>query len=83
MPLKVTSITAKWRTFKLLRCVHLLNRLVELDKILYGGDSIEDDLEAIFYNPIPSTIPKWRIFKLLRWVQKQPLIEFELISGSR
>jgi hypothetical protein len=31
----------KWRTFKLLRWVHLLNRLVDLDEILYGGDGIE------------------------------------------
>jgi hypothetical protein len=66
--LKVTSITTKWRTFKRMRWVHLLNRLVELDEILCGGDAIEDDLDAIFSNAIPSTIPKWRTFKLLRWV---------------
>jgi hypothetical protein len=48
-----------------------MNLLVALDKILYGGDSIEDDLEAIFSNPVTSTVPKWRTFKLLRWVQKK------------
>jgi hypothetical protein len=79
--LKVTMITPKWRTFKLLKWVHLLNRSVELDEILYGGDAIEDDLNAIFYNPVHSIIPKWRMFKLLRWVQRYPLITFELIGG--
>jgi hypothetical protein len=29
------------RTFKLLRWVQLLNRLVDVDEILYGGDGIE------------------------------------------
>jgi hypothetical protein len=29
------------RTFKLLRLVQLLNRLVDVDEILYGGDGIE------------------------------------------
>jgi hypothetical protein len=29
------------RTFKPLRWVQLLNRLVDLDEILYGGDGIE------------------------------------------
>jgi hypothetical protein len=31
----------KWRKLKLLRCVQLLNRMMDLDDILYGGDSIE------------------------------------------
>jgi hypothetical protein len=38
-----------------------------------------DDIDAIFSNPVPSTIPKWT-FKLLRWVQRNPLIRFELIG---
>jgi hypothetical protein len=27
--------------------------------LLYGGGDIEDDLVAIFFNLIVSTIPKW------------------------
>jgi hypothetical protein len=37
----VVSTIPKWRTFKLLRCVQLLKRLVDLDEILYGGYGIE------------------------------------------
>jgi hypothetical protein len=37
----------------------LLNRLVDLDEMLYWGDDIEDDLDSILYNPVPSTISKW------------------------
>jgi hypothetical protein len=37
----VTPIIPKWMTFKLLRWVQLLNPLVDLDEILYGGDDIE------------------------------------------
>jgi hypothetical protein len=37
----VASTIPKWRTFKLLRWAHLLNRLVDLDKILYGVDGDE------------------------------------------
>jgi hypothetical protein len=34
----VASTIPKWRTFKLLRWVQLLDRLVDLDEIFYGGD---------------------------------------------
>jgi hypothetical protein len=37
----VASTIPKWRTLKLLRWVQLLNRLADLDKILYGGDGTE------------------------------------------
>jgi hypothetical protein len=37
----VASTIPKWQTFKLLTWVQLLNRLVDLDEILYGGDGIE------------------------------------------
>jgi hypothetical protein len=37
----VASTFPKWRTFKLLRWVQLLNRLVDLYEILYGDDGIE------------------------------------------
>jgi hypothetical protein len=42
---------------------------VDLDKILCGGDDIEDDLLSILFSAVASIIPKWRMFKLLRWVQ--------------
>jgi hypothetical protein len=42
----------KLRTFKLLRCVLLLKRLMDLDEILYGDDDIEDDLDYKLINPI-------------------------------
>jgi len=45
MTLKVMLITPKWRTFKLLRWVHLLNRLVDLDEILYCDNGIKGDLD--------------------------------------
>jgi hypothetical protein len=37
----VGSTIPKWRTFKLLRWVELLNRLVDLGEILHGYDVIE------------------------------------------
>jgi hypothetical protein len=45
-----------------------LNRLVDLDEILYGGDDIEDDLDSMLLNPVASTISKWWTFKPLRCV---------------
>jgi hypothetical protein len=48
--------------------VQLLNRLVDLDEILYGDDDIDDDLDSMHFNPVASTISKWRTFKLLRRV---------------
>jgi hypothetical protein len=36
----VASTIQKWRTFKLMRLVLVLNRLVDLDVILYGDDDI-------------------------------------------
>jgi hypothetical protein len=53
----VSLTIPKWWTFKLLRWVQVLNRLVDLDEILYGGDGIEGDLNAIFFNLVASTIP--------------------------
>jgi hypothetical protein len=37
--------------------VQILNRFVDLDEILYGGDDTEGDLDAIFFNIVASTIP--------------------------
>jgi hypothetical protein len=58
----------KLQMFELLRWMHLLNRLVDYDEILYGGDAIKDYLDAIFLNPVASTIPRLLMFKLLRWM---------------
>jgi hypothetical protein len=46
-----------------------LNRLLDLDEILYGCDDIECYLDYILFNLVASAIPKLRTFKLLRWVQ--------------
>jgi hypothetical protein len=37
----MASTIRKWRTFKLLRWVQLLNQFVDWDEILYGGYGIE------------------------------------------
>jgi hypothetical protein len=41
----VASTIPSWRTFKLLRWVHLLNGLVDLNEILYCGNGIKGDLD--------------------------------------
>jgi hypothetical protein len=46
--------------------VQLLNRLVEMNEILYGDGDIEDVLDSMLFNPVASTISKWWAFKLLR-----------------
>jgi hypothetical protein len=33
----IASTVLKWRTFNLLRRAHILNRLVDVDDILYGA----------------------------------------------
>jgi hypothetical protein len=48
--------------------------LVELDEILYGSDAIVGDLNAITFNPIPSTILKWLRFRIVRWMQVGPIV---------
>jgi hypothetical protein len=58
----VASIITKWRNFKHLTWLQrnpliILNRLVDLDEILYGGDDIEGDLGATFFNLVALTIP--------------------------
>jgi hypothetical protein len=62
----------------------LLNRLVDLDEILYGEDDIEDDLHIILLKSVASTIPKWPTFKLLWWVQLlNRLVDLdEILYGS-
>jgi hypothetical protein len=46
----VASTIPKCRAFKLLRWVLLLNRLVDLDEILYGDYDIEGDFDSIILN---------------------------------
>jgi hypothetical protein len=46
----------------------ILNLVVDLDEILYGGDGIEYYLDYILFNSVSSTLPKRRTFKLLRLV---------------
>jgi hypothetical protein len=46
-------------TFKVLRWVLHLNRLVDLGEILCEDNDIEDDLDSILTNPVASTIPIW------------------------
>jgi hypothetical protein len=41
----IASTIPQWLTFELLRCLHLLNRVVDLDEILYSGDDSEGDLD--------------------------------------
>jgi hypothetical protein len=54
---------------------------VDCHEIWQAGVAIEDDLDATIFNLTASAIPKWRVFKLLRWMQRNPLITFELIGG--
>jgi hypothetical protein len=46
-----------------------LNRLVDVDELLYEDDDIEDDLDSMLLSPVTSTISKWRTFTILRWAQ--------------
>jgi hypothetical protein len=48
LPNHVASTIPKGRTFKLVSWMQLLNRLVDLDDILYGGDNMEGHLDVIF-----------------------------------
>jgi hypothetical protein len=59
-----------------------LNRLVDLDEILYRGDDIEDDPDSILLNAVPTTILKWLTFKLLRWVQLLNQLKDRLYGGD-
>jgi hypothetical protein len=54
---------------------------MDLYEIVYGADEIEYYLDSILFNAVTSTSPKWWIFKLLRWVQRNPLVNFEMIGG--
>jgi hypothetical protein len=54
---------------------------VDFDKILYGVDGIEDDVDSILSSPVASIFPKWWRFKFLRWVKRKSLVTFEPIGG--
>jgi hypothetical protein len=47
----------------------LFNHLVDFHEIQKRGHVTEDDIYAIIFNPIASTILKWQRFKLLRRMQ--------------
>jgi hypothetical protein len=47
----------------------ILNRLLDLDEILYDDDDIEDDIDSVMLNSVASTIPKWMTFNILWWLQ--------------
>jgi hypothetical protein len=59
--------------------------LVDFYEIQLGGHAIEDDLEAVLFNPVPSIITKWRTLKLLRRMQNlhQSTWEHELLYTDR
>jgi hypothetical protein len=46
-----------------------LNLLIALYDILEGGDAIAEDVDAITFNPIASTILKWLGFRVVRRMQ--------------
>jgi hypothetical protein len=45
-----------------------LDRLVDMDEILYGGDDVGYYFYYMLFNPVSLTVPKWLTLKLLRWV---------------
>jgi hypothetical protein len=67
---------------ELLRWAQLLNRLVDLDESLYGGDGIEYYLDYILFNSVASTIPKWPWMKCCMTVMtlKVTLIPYYFVS---
>jgi hypothetical protein len=44
-----------------------LNRLVDFHEIWYGGNAIQENLDATIFNPISSTVLKWLRFKVISW----------------
>jgi hypothetical protein len=62
-----------------------LNQLVDFCEIQWGGHAIEGDLDAVLFDPVPSTIPKWRTFKRPRWMQKlhQSTWDHEILYTDR
>jgi hypothetical protein len=62
-----------------------LNQFVDFYEIQYGDHAIEDDLEAVLFNPVSSTITKWQMFKLLRWMQNlhQSMWDHEILYTDR
>jgi hypothetical protein len=50
-----------------------------------GGHANKGDLDAVLFNPVPSTIPKWRTLKLLRWMQNlyQSTWDHEILYTDR
>jgi hypothetical protein len=59
----------KWRTFKVLSCVQMLNPWFDLVEVEYEGVNIDSDIDSMLFRIVDSTIPKFQSFKLLRCVQ--------------
>jgi hypothetical protein len=59
--------------------------LVDVYEIQWGGHAIEGGLNAVLFNPVPSTIPKWWTFRLLRWMQNlhQSTWDHEILYTDR
>jgi hypothetical protein len=62
----VVSTVPKWRIFKLLSCLQVLNRLLDLDENVYEGDNIDNGSDSMLFRLLYSKMPKWRTFKILR-----------------
>jgi hypothetical protein len=56
----VASTVLKWRSFKLLKWVQLLNRVSGFGEILCVDDNIKFDLDSILLNDVDIPISKWR-----------------------
>jgi hypothetical protein len=65
----VVSTVPKWRIFKLLRCLQVLNRFLDLEKNVYEDDNIDKGSDSMLFRPLYSKMPKWRTFRMLRSLQ--------------
>jgi hypothetical protein len=55
---QLASSIPNWLTFKLLRLVQILNRLLYLVEMLYGSDDVEDDIDSMLLNLLAPSIRK-------------------------
>jgi hypothetical protein len=65
----VASNIPEWLTFTHLRCVKLLNRLVDLNEIVYDDVNIDNDNDSMLFLLVASTIGNWRTLTFLMCVQ--------------
>jgi hypothetical protein len=64
----LASTIPKWRTFKVLSCVHIWNRCVDFADVVYEVDNIDSEIYSMLFPHVASTISKFLTFKLLRCV---------------